>query len=118
MCLFLLTIVLVLFLTASTYSFGIFKLSLMTCIPIKYFLFMCRPQKKTSLTSPLFIEVPVPSQESELSMYVCYGYRFCICFYQFAIYCSCSAVFFLNCISFFFCICDSCILHQKFFKEE
>ena len=34
---------------------------------------------KISLTSPLFIELPVPNQKCELSnIYVCYGYRFCL----------------------------------------
>ena len=32
----------------------------------------------TSLTSPLFIEVPVPSQESEWNVYVCQGYQCCL----------------------------------------
>jgi hypothetical protein len=36
---------------------------------------------KTSLTPPLCIEVPVPSQESEQSC-IC-GYRLCLCFYGF-----------------------------------
>jgi hypothetical protein len=44
---------------------------------------------KSSLTPLLFIEVPVPRQESEcyvymyecyVYMYECYGYRSCLCF--------------------------------------
>jgi len=41
---------------------------------------------KISLTPPLYIVVPVPSQESERS-FICVkgytkGYRFCLCFYD------------------------------------
>jgi len=38
----------------------------------------------TSLTTPLFIEVHAPSQRSEGHVFVCSGYRFFFCFYDFA----------------------------------
>ena len=40
----------------------------------------------TSLTPPLFIQMPVPIQLSKLHIFVCQGYRFCLCFYNFDIW--------------------------------
>ena len=40
---------------------------------------------KTSLIKPLFIAVLVPNLASERHVYVCYGYRFYLCFYDFSI---------------------------------
>ena len=64
---------------------------------------------KTSVTPSLFIEVPVPNQQSERSYIMCYWYRFCL-FLRFSLgfwNCSDSVVF--VCFSRFWNCSDSVV---------
>ena len=66
-----------------------YSMESVTALVILLFSKMCKHgyrSHKISLSPPLFIEVPVPSQESGRScICVCTGYRYCLFFYDFSI---------------------------------